>query len=115
MRLVKFNGTLFYVLIISYIKEYYFLVTYILKVKITYKLPANPAALFSMTVGSGGLHIIINSWSDCITTPGNWGNHTLTCTKPYNKNKCQITYVTKVKIQFCRMPKKLLLHKRLLA
>lgn len=28
---------------------------------IYYKLPANPAALFCMTVGSGGLHIIINS------------------------------------------------------
>lgn len=27
----------------------------------TYKLPAKPAALFCITVGSGGLHIMINS------------------------------------------------------
>lgn len=51
----------------------------------TYKLPANPAALFWITVGSGGLHMIINSWSDCITTPGNCGNQIRTCTNPYMK------------------------------
>lgn len=51
----------------------------------TYKLPANPAALFSMMVGSGGLHMMISSWSDCITTPGNCGNHTRTWTKPWWK------------------------------
>lgn len=47
-----------------------------------YKLPANPAALFCIIVGSGGLHIIISSWSDCITTPGNCGNQMRTWTKP---------------------------------
>lgn len=53
-----------------------------------YKLPANPAALFWMTVGSGGLHMIINSWSDCMTTPGNCGNQIRTCTNPYeNENE----------------------------
>lgn len=48
----------------------------------TYKLPANPAALFSIMVGSGGLHMIMSSWSDCMTTPGNCGNHTRTWTNP---------------------------------
>lgn len=51
----------------------------------THKLPAKPAALFSITVGSGGLHMMISSWSDIITTPGNCGNHTRTCTKPCEK------------------------------
>jgi hypothetical protein len=51
----------------------------------TYKLPANPAALFSIMVGSGGLHIIMSSWSDIMTTPGNCGNQMRTCTKPCNK------------------------------
>lgn len=53
----------------------------------TYKLPEKPAALFCMIVGSGGLHMIINSWSDCITTPGNWGNHTRTWTYPLKQIK----------------------------
>lgn len=44
--------------------------------------PAKPAALFWMTVGSGGLHIIMSSWSDCITTPGNCGNQIRTWTNP---------------------------------
>lgn len=57
-------------------------VVVITKQRSTHKLPANPAALFSIIVGSGGLHIIMSSWSDCITTPGNWGNHTRTWTNP---------------------------------
>lgn len=52
------------------------------KEEITHKLPANPAALFWITVGSGGLHMMISSWSDIMTTPGNCGNHTRTCTNP---------------------------------
>lgn len=35
-----------------------------------------------MTVGSGGLHIMISSWSDCMTTPGNCGNQMRTWTNP---------------------------------
>ena len=50
--------------------------------KVTYKEPANPVALFLVIVGSGGLHMIITSWSDIITTPGNLGNHTRTLMKP---------------------------------
>jgi hypothetical protein len=38
--------------------------------EITYSAPANPAALFLVTVGSGGLHMMITSWSDIMTTPG---------------------------------------------
>ena len=48
----------------------------------TYKLPAKPAALFSIIVGSGGLHIMMSSWSDIMTTPGNCGNQMRTCTNP---------------------------------
>jgi hypothetical protein len=58
----------------------------------TYKLPANPAALFSIMVGSGGLHMMMSSWSDIMTTPGNWGNQMRTCTKPCNKMSCFGTY-----------------------
>jgi len=50
---------------------------------LTYKLPANPAALFSIIVGSGGLHMMMSSWSDIITTPGNCGNHTRMWTKSW--------------------------------
>lgn len=43
----------------------------------THKVPANPAALCLSRVGSGGLHMRINSWSANITTPGNAGNQIL--------------------------------------
>jgi fatty acid desaturase len=48
----------------------------------TYRAPANAAALFFVIVGSGGLHMMITSWSDIITTPGIWGNQTRTLIKP---------------------------------
>jgi len=37
---------------------------------ITYMEPANPAAFDCNTVADGGLHIIMTSWSDSMTTPG---------------------------------------------
>lgn len=43
---------------------------------VTYKVPAKPAALCLSSVGSGGRHIRISSWSASITTPGKAGNHT---------------------------------------
>ena len=53
----------------------------------TYRAPANPAALFWVTTLSGGLHMIMTSWSDIITTPGNLGNHTRTLMKPCMSSK----------------------------
>ena len=62
----------------------------------TYNDPENPVALFFVTVGSGGLHMIITSWSDIITTPGNLGNHTRTLMKPCAK---KFLYQMKLAIQ----------------
>ena len=56
----------------------------------TYNFPANPAALFDVTMGSAGLHMMMTSWSDIMTTPGSLGNQIRTLTKPCHKNELEM-------------------------
>jgi hypothetical protein len=50
--------------------------------KKTYICPAKDAVFLEVTVDSGGLHMMMTSWSDIMTTPGNFGNHTRALMNP---------------------------------